>query len=185
MKNHKLLNILYLLLVFCYIGIGIFVLFYSNEQREKNNVILGLLILLSSVPHFFIYVVNGGRKNEKKYPYLAFALLGLTIGIVTICIPTISLAKVCVMWGAFDLCRSSFEICDVIPELKKHEWIELVELVLSLGEIVIAVLLIIDEFEGIRLHLIYFGIVFIVSGVKRIVENFIKDYEIEKSSNNY
>ena len=181
MKKSKQLNILYLCLVFVYIAIGIFVLVFANESREKNNVILGLLILLSSIPHLLIFVLQGGLKNERKYPYLAFAAIGIAIGMVTIFKKTISLDKVCIMWGCFDICRSSFEIADVIPELRKHKWLELIELFISIGEIVIAILLILDEFEGIRLHLIYFGVVFIVSAVKRIVDNLINNLPHEKS----
>ena len=179
-KSRKL-NILYLSLVVFYIAIGIFVLIFSNDYYEKNNLFLGILILLSSIPHLLIFVTQGGLKNDRKYPYLFFSLIGFAIGIVTICEESIPLDKVCVMWGCFDICRSSFEIADVIPELKKHKWLELIELFISLGEIGIAVLLIIDEFEGIKLHLLYFGVVFVISGIKRILDNIIGNVIYGKS----
>ena len=165
-----------------YLAIGVFVLVFANETREKNNVILGILILLSSIPHLLIFVLQGGLKNGRKYSYLFFSIIGICIGLVTIFKTSISLDKVCVMWGCFDICRSSFEIADTIPEIKKHRWLELIELLISIGEIIIAILLIIDEFEGVRLHLIYFGVVFIVSAVKRILDNVIGLLNYEESS---
>ena len=182
MKKSKKLNILYLCLVLLYLAIGVFVLVFANETREKNNVILGVLILLSSIPHLFIFVLQGGLKNNRKYPFLFFSIIGIGIGLVTIFRTSISLDKVCVIWGCFDICRSSFEIADIIPEIKEHKWLELVELLLSTGEIVIAILLIIDEFEGIRLHLIYFGVVFLVSAAKRILDNVIGLLNHEESA---
>ena len=183
MKKSKKLNILYLCLVLLYLAIGIFVLVFANEAREKNNVILGVLILLSSIPHLLIFVLQGGLKNERKYSFLFFSLIGIVIGLVTIFRSSISLDKVCVIWGCFDICRSAFEIADIIPEIKEHKWLELIELLISIGEIAIAILLIIDEFEGIRLHLIYFGVVFIVSAVKRILDNIVGLLNHEESSN--
>lgn len=183
MEKSKKLNILYLLLVVCYIAIGVFVLIFANDAREKNNEILGTLILLSSVPHLLIFVVQGGLKNSRKYPYLAFAIIGIVIGIVAMSKREMQLDKICIMWGVFDICRSSFETADTIPEIKEHKWLEFVELVLSLGEIAIAILLIIDEFEGIKLHLTYFAAVFLISAVKRIADNLIGNLPHEKSSN--
>lgn len=184
MKKSKKLNILYLSLVLLYIAIGIFVLVFANEKREKNNVILGVLILLSSIPHLLIFVTQGGLKNNRKYPFLFFSLIGITIGLVTIFRTSISLDKVCVMWGCFDICRSSFEIADIIPEIKEHKWLEFIELAMSVGEIAIAILLIVDEFEGIRLHLIYFGVVFLVSAGKRILDNVTDLLDYGKSVDN-
>ena len=181
MSKTKKLNILYLILFLIYVSVGTLVLVYSNDSREKNNVILGILILLSTLPHLILFIAQGGFKNERKYPFLMFFAIGVTIGLVTIFKSSIELNKVCVIWGCFDICRSSYEICDVIPELKEHKWLELVEFLLSSGEIVIAILLIIDEFEGIKLHLIYFGIVFIVSAIKRIADNILKSINNEKS----
>ncbi|MCQ2801213.1 MAG: hypothetical protein MJ222_00955 [Bacilli bacterium] len=183
MKKSKKLNILYLCLVLLYLAIGIFVLVFANESREKNNLILGALILLSSIPHLLIFVLQGGLKNSRKYLYLFFSLIGICIGLITIFKTSISLDKVCVMWGCFDICRSSFEIADTLPEIKNHKWLEFIELLISIGEIIIAILLIIDEFEGIRLHLIYFGVVFIISAVKRILDNVIGSLSYEESSN--
>ena len=182
MFKTKKLNILYLILFLIYVSVGTLVLVYSNDSREKNNVILGILILLSTLPHLILFIAQGGFKNERKYPFLMFFAIGVTIGLVTIFKSSIELNKVCVIWGCFDICRSSFEIADIIPDLKKHEWLELIELAISLGEIVFAILLIIDEFEGIRIHLIYFGTTFIVSAVKRIVQSVIEIAEKKKVS---
>lgn len=165
-----------------YIAGGIVVLFLANDAREKNNFLLGTLILVSSIPHLLIFVIQGGLKNDRKYMYLGFAGIGIAIGIVTMFSTHLTLDKVCIMWGTFDICRSTFEIADVIPELKKHKWLELIDLAISLGEIAVAVFLIIEEFSGVKLHLVYFGITFIICGVKRIGENLYHHYSHEKSS---
>ena len=184
MKKFRKINILYLALVVLYLAIGIFVLVFSNESHEKNNTILGVLILLSSIPHLIIFVSQGGLKHGGKYPYLFFSLIGIGVGLAAIIDKNISLDKICVIWGCFDICRASFEISDIIPEIKEHKWLELIELVISVGEIVIAVLLIIDEFEGIRVHLLYFGIVFIVSAVKRVLDYLMSYIDHAKSIDN-
>ena len=181
MKKNRKINILYLALVVLYLAIGVFVLVFSNEGHEKNNTILGVL---SSIPHLLIFVLQGGLKSGGKYPYLFFSLIGISVGLAAIIDKSISLDKICVIWGCFDICRASFEISDAITEIKEHKWLELIELVISVGEIVIAVLLIIDEFEGIRVHLLYFGVVFIVSAVKRILNYVMSHIDYAKSIDN-
>lgn len=184
MKKSKVLNILYLGLVLLYMAIGVFVLIYANEQREKNNILLGLFILLSSLPSLLVFFTNGGFKNEHKYSSLAFAIIGISIGVVTIVKKDISLDKVCVIWGCFDICRASLEIAEILPELREHKWLELVDLAIAIGEIVIAVMLIIREFEDVNVHLLYFGVTFIIAGAKRIIDLIIEHAEEKKSTSN-
>lgn len=182
MSKIKKVNILYLMLFLVYVCVGTLVLVYANDAREKNNVILGVLILLSSLPHVLLFILHGGFKNERKYPFLMFCIIGITIGLVAIFNNSFDLNKICVIWGCFDICRSSFEIADIIPELRRYKWLELIELIISLGEIIFAILLILDEFDGIRIHLIYFGVTFIVSAVKRLVQNIVEFLQNKKVS---
>lgn len=182
MKKNKILNILYLVVILLYMAIGVFVLIYANEQREKNNVLLGLFILLSSLPALVAFFARGEYKNNHKYVNLAFAIIGISIGIVAMCNKEISLNKICIIWGCFDICRAALEISSIIPELKEHKWLELIDLFIAIGEIVIAIMLIKREFEDVKVHLIYFGITFIVAATKRIVDLFIERVENAKSS---
>ena len=55
-------------------AIGVFVLIYADEQREKNNILLGLFILLSSVPPLLAFFTNGGFKINEDYT--AYTYLG-------------------------------------------------------------------------------------------------------------
>lgn len=176
-KKLKFLNIIYLLLILFYITTGIIVLIYANKSYEKNSVLLGVLIVLSSIPSLLSVVTQGKIKEPSSLLSIAFGLIGIAIGIVAAIKTDAQIEKICIVWGTFDLCRAAFDICKTIPKLKNHEYFELVELVLAIGEIAIAVLLVLDGFKGINLHLYYFGITFVVIGTKRFIDYLLRIFK--------
>ena len=179
----KKLNILYLVsLLVVYVAVAAVAIYFgtrSTEVIEENYKIVGGLLLLSSLPHLIIFVKQGGLNNKKKIPYLVFAIVGIALGFVSMYVSSIGLTTVCLIWGIFDICRSSFEIIDVIPELKEKKWLEITEIVASVGEIIIAILLILDRVEGLNLHFYFLGAVFLLYFAKYIVGLFIEKKEAE------
>lgn len=177
----KKVNILYLLsLLFIYVAVAAVAFYFgtrSTEIIEENYKIVGGLLLMSSIPHLIIFVLQDGLNNKKKIPYFVFAVTGIVLGIVGMYVKAIGLTTLCLIWGIFDICRSSFEIIDVIPEIKDKKWLEILEIVASVGEIVIAVFLIMDRVEGLNLHFYFLGSVFLLYFVKYIISIFIDKKE--------
>ena len=179
----KKVNILYLVsLLVVYVAVAALAIYFgtrSTEVIEENYKIVGGLLLMSSVPHLIIFELKGGFQKKKVIPYFVLSVVGIILGFVGMYVTAIGLPTLCLIWGIFDICRSSYEIYDVIPEIKEKKWIEITEIVASVGEIVIAILLILDRVEGLNLHFYFLGAVFLLYFAKYIVAHFIEKKEAE------
>ena len=156
------------------IAITIFVLL-NNKEFLENHVYLGLLVLGGSLPHLLIYFITGGYKSTSKTCLLVVGIIGFALGFVFVYSETMTLEEICLYWGILDIVRGAIEIGDTIPHVA-HNKLELLEIGISIGDIVLGILLCIHLHHGIKLHLIYFGIAFILYAVKMIIE-----YAIEKA----
>lgn len=174
MKKKKItkLNILYLLLFIVYFGAAltaIILAYYSENTFLKKAEMIGGLVLISSIPHIFIFFIRGGFKNSRVIPYFAFAIIGIGFGTCTMFITDIRIDTICAFWGALDICRSIYELFDVVPRLKNREWLKATEIIVAFVEIIIGVLLIINRFDGILTHVKFMGFSFIVLLINEII----------------
>lgn len=174
MKKNKitLKQVGYLGLLVFYICVGIFVILYAALPTDYNSKIMGLMVLLSSIVHILLYFLTEGYKRPEKGFFLVIGIIAFSLGIVFLTTKVMTIPEICLYWGILDIVRSSLEIKDVIPELKENK-IEIVELVISFGDIVLGILLCVHLEEGIQLHLYYFGAAFILSAIKYILHGLI------------
>ena len=177
-KKFKIERIIYIFSIVYYLAIGIFVFIIFNQNFAENVNFLGTLIILSSVPHLLIYFID-----RRRLTYLIIGLVGLAFGILFIATEQFDPDQVCMVWGCIDICRGSTEIISIVPHLRKHK-IEWIEIAISLGDIIIGTLLIIHMAGGIKLHLIYLAIEFVISGGKNIFEFVYERFHHEGSNNN-
>ena len=126
-----------------YVSFGVFTLVFALGPMEYSTLFCGLLILLSSIVHVFLYFFYEGYKRNEKGFYLVLGLIGVALGIIFMCNQKADIQTVCTVWGVFDIIRASVEIKESIPEIKKSK-LEIIEIVISLGEIVLGILLCIE-----------------------------------------
>lgn len=148
---------------------GVVVFIFALQEFEIKPIILELLILLGCAPHFLLFI-----SNYRRPIYLIIGLVPFVISIVAMATNCFDVDQICVIWGAIDICRGITEIYDSAPKLRKNK-MELIDIAVSLGDIVIGVLLCIHVSHGLKLHLIYFAIAFLIIAIKNIVELFIID----------
>ena len=129
---------------------------------------MGIAMLLSGVPHIFIYIIQQGYKNFFKSSFFEFGLVAMCFGIVFMT-GQLTIELICIMWGAFDIIRGAFELKDIIPEVKKSK-LEIIELFAVIGDIVLGILLCAHMVHGIPLHLIYMGLSYFLIAVKKVLE---------------
>ena len=178
-KKNLFTNIVYSFSIIFYLVIGVGVLTISHFDFSERIPLLSALILLSSVPHILIYAANREKKS-----YLIIGLVGTAFGILFLSTDLFDADEICMIWGVIDICRGLTEIINLAPTVRKHK-IELIEIAISLGDIVVGILLCIHLTHGTKLHLIYLGIAFLITAVKNITEYvFIKRKEKNESSDN-
>lgn len=176
----KLAKIISLILVVFYVAIGILAIVLSTRDLSDRNSVLAILIMLSSVPHIAIYIMHPERKS-----FLIIGLVGTAFGILILTnINMFTDDQICMIWGCIDICRGLTEIIIVAPHVKKNK-LELIEIAVSTGDIVIGVLLCIHMLHGIRLHLIYLSIVFFISAIKNVYDFFMeRKINAQRTDNN-
>ena len=180
MKNKKDLfsTIVYFFSIVFYVVIGVFAIIIAHQTIPDKTALLSTLIILSSIPHFLIFLTDRSRIS-----YLIIGFVGVAFGILFLTTEIFSDDQICMIWGVIDICRGLTEIVSIAPHIK-HNKIELIEIAISLGDIVIGVLLCIHMSEGLKLHLTYLGIAFLISAVKDAVQ-YIVAKKNEKGSNNH
>ena len=182
-KKNLFVNIIYSFSVIFYVVIGIGVLTIASYDFSERTILLSVLILLSSIPHFLLFCIN------KNYSYLVIGLVGLAFSVLFLTVHETGLFTadhICMIWGVIDICRGITEIVNTLPKVKKHK-IELIEIGVSLGDIVIGTLLVIHMSDGTKLHLIYLAIAFFIIAAKTVFEYLSekgKRKENEGSNNN-
>ena len=176
MSKSKKVNILYLSLLFFYFAtaaVAFSFAFLSQEVIFENGRVVGALLALSSVPYLFVYAIAQDFKSNRKAMYAAFGIIGIVLGITCFFLeqPNIEvLNTICMIRGIFDIVRLTIILADIIPSIFERKWIEIIELLVSIGETIIAVFLIIDGFEGVRTHFFYMGCAFVILLFKGILE---------------
>lgn len=183
----KKVNILYLSLLFIYAAVAVVAFVFASLSQEtifNNGAIVGALLALSSVPYLFIFVIQDGFNNPKKSVYAAFGIIGVVLGVTCFFLESnnlLVLNTICTIRGIFDIVRLTIVLTDIIPTIFcEKKKIEIVELLVSIGETIIAVFLIIDGFDGVRTHFFYMGCAFVVLFVKWLS---VRLYEISKEKN--
>ena len=176
--SKRIAKIIYIFSIIFYLTIGIIAFVFAKPENGENVKFLGTLILLSSVPHLLIYIID-----RNKQTYLIIGLVGVVFGVTILATDVFSQDVVCMVWGAIDICRGTTEIISVVPNVRKNK-LELIEILVSVGDIVIGILLCVHMSGGIVLHLIYLGIEFIISGAKNIVDYFVERKKHVKGTNN-
>ena len=169
----KVRNILFYVLLLVYLGVGIYTIVISNQVNGTYPWRCGLLIMLSSIVHILLYIVKQGYKYKEKGFFLVIGLIGLALGIIFLVNKKADIYTICLYWGLLDIVRGSLEIKDIIPELKNNK-LEIVELVISIGDIVLGILLCLRQESGLQVHVIYIGASFILTCIKLIVDEIIQ-----------
>lgn len=163
-QDSKFVKIVNIASTIFHILFGIIIFIIAFQHYEVTQLILGMLILIGCIPHFLLYCVDRSKKG-----YLLLGTIGVAVALIAIIFKQFELTHIFIMWGVLDVCRGATEIFDSLPKVKTRK-LEIIELLVSTGDIIIGILLCIHLEEGLKLHLIYFGVSFILIGLKYIIE---------------
>ena len=166
-KSKEFTRVLTIISILFHLLVGIIVFIIAFQQFEVTPLILGLLIAVGSLPHIMLFA-----RDVRKHSFLVIGLVALIFAIIAMASDLFSVNQVCVIWGAIDIARGVTEIIDSAPKIRKEK-LELIEIAVSLGDIVIGILLCLHMEEGLQLHLIYFGIAFVIISIRYLVGLFL------------
>lgn len=172
MKNNEALyqrNIIYLVTIITYLICGIVVLLCKNHIFDDGDFLIGILVLISAVPHFFIFVKKGMFKSLLNIAFLTTAIISIVFGVVFMSVSKLTIDQCCLMWGILGIVQAIIELNSAGYEVKRNKF-ELIEIAVSTGDIVVGILLCIHLKNGIKMHIIYFGITFLLMATKQFLD---------------
>lgn len=173
MKDNKLVKTILIANIAIHIIVGILLIIFSNESFERNNYFIGGVLIVTGLPHIFIYLIGEGYKKFVKQPYLVFSFVSIVLGIVIMLCNELLPQHIYLIWGILDIVRSSYEIFDGIRELKESK-LEIAEILAGLSDMILGFLLCFEKEEGVKLHIIIMGVGLIVVGIRFLIELIIK-----------
>lgn len=171
--NNKLLKTILIANISVHIIVGILLIVFSNEAFERNNYFIGGVLIVTGLPHIFIYLVGGGYKKFIKQPYLIFSFVSIVLGIVIMICDELLPEHIYIIWGVHDIIRSGYEIFDGIRELKESK-LEIIEILAGLSDMILGFLLCFEQEQGVKVHIIIMGVGLIVVGVRYLIEFIVK-----------
>lgn len=178
-KNHIVLKIFKSIFALYYLAIAIIIfIFLNNPNFVNTHSYFASLVLAGSIPHLVIYFMNNGFRSAQKSGFLIVGIVGVALGFIFEFSETMTINQICMYWGILDICRGAIEISDTLPHLK-HNKLEIIELVVSTGDIALGILLCIHLEEGIKLHLTYFAIAFVLYAVKMVIEYIFQKIKVQ------
>lgn len=171
--------ILSISLIVVYLSIAVIAFSFANLSREEifdKGYIVGFLLALSSIPYLFIYLIEDGFHKPQKAVYGAFGIIGIAIGLTSFFLEKKDMATlntICMIRGIFDIIRLTDALTDIIPMISvEKRKLEIIDFLVSIGEAIIGVLLIIDGFEGLQFHFFFMGCASSILLVKCVIELF-------------
>lgn len=166
MKVLKVINqILAILAPIVYLVVGIVVIVtcvVADEQKAFNSTFLGVVLLVTNAHSFINYFTTKEYKKESN-TNMAISLIGIALGFVFL-FSKMQLSFLCFLWGLLEIIKGSFDVQKSFHEIKKDKK-EIARLVIALAEITFGALLCIHVEEGLKEHLIFLGITFILNAI--------------------
>lgn len=168
MKKFKLLaKLISIISPIAFLVLGIVILALTNHnQASLDSIFLGVVLLLSGGTSIITYFAL--KRWKSKSFELAVGCILFALGFVFM-FSNLDIKYLIFLWGLLEIIKSSFEIQINLKEIKDNK-LSILNVILSIAEVVFGVLLCVHIEEGIKLHLIFLGISFIITAI---------DYELE------
>ena len=107
----KILTV-FLLTLITFVGIGAAFLYYGFSHTSFDSLLIGILLVVSSIPSILLYFLLNSYKSPRKMPYVVLSVSLFTCGLVFIVAPEISLDHASLLWGILDILISAFIVID-------------------------------------------------------------------------
>lgn len=159
-----------------FIIIGIINIIFANRLRQKLPIIIGTISVVISITSL---IRNIKQKEYMKIGNMKISrnLIALILGIIILLKKDNAIPLITIIWGITELQRGCRGL-NKIAYNKAHKKSFILELIHSLFQIVIAILLILNPFEHLDEHLRLLGIEMVISSFKLLLTN--KDKIVHK-----
>jgi uncharacterized membrane protein HdeD (DUF308 family) len=151
--------------------LGLLMLFFSNLATQIVVALAGIAIILLSA----IFIVEGLCIDAEGWPrwvFLAFGILGLVLGVLSIAIPSILILSTGVILGIFIIIYGIGELAIGAGIVFVETMVRMVFIMLGIFSIIVGFFLVINPTIGLDIFVRFFGLYLLVQGLIRIAHGF-------------
>lgn len=164
-----------------YIILGVLVFVFREHHINNLRFFIGFLIILYGLDGF-VFSILFSRKNILHESKTYLAGVELLFGIILVSVP-VAFEYVCVLWATWSIVRESYEIKEIVTELKAVTP-KILSGIESIVVIVLSVMLICDPGEHHAMtHLYLLIIELVLSPFIPLLDNSITFYKNQKKEN--
>lgn len=164
MKQSKLLSrILEIASILTYLVAGIVVIALSHDSSNYDKSLLGWVLIATSLCRIFVALMEG-EFTEKVYE-LILPLINFGFGFVVL-FSSLDIQSICLFWGLLEICSSSVELVMAFKIIRMN-LIYILNVLINVVEFVFGILLCVHLDEGITIHLIITGALFLAFAIEQ------------------
>ena len=168
MKEHKWHLIVSVIGLVYYTFVATILLAFFIAQYDLTALFLTIIMLLSAIPDFVVYILFKQYKNLKKIGHIIWSTSVIIICTVLFFLKDdIDISIVCIIWGSVDIVRGLDELYTIFFD-GKFEKKEIPFLVLSVIDVVLGIILIIKMEDGLTVHLIAATVSVFVYAIRQV-----------------
>ena len=145
---------------------GIIIIIFFRDGVTFDNQIIGWVLIVTSLIRITRALIEKGTIEERPYE-LAIPLIHLGFGFVAL-FSHLPMTDIVVYWGLIEIASSSIEMIMALRIVKKRI-LNILNVLINVVEFVFGILLCVHLEEGISIHLIITGSLFIAIALEEII----------------
>ena len=177
MKRRSFLHIaLELLVLLGFLVLGVTILTFSFQKVPFDRIFVGILVSATGMLELIDFITWKYATKMRSLQMFVSAILSVVLGLLIIFIK-METNVFCYIWGGFSIAFALVKIATGTVNLAYQPLVNSVRIILSIIEIVFAILLMVRTDKAINSHILYLGIAFIVEAVTLFIEFMIHRYQ--------
>ena len=145
---------------------GALLVAFAPHLDDFFHIIIGSTLCLLSSVSLFWGISHGNCKCHEDFTVTKNSIL-LAIGIIILASPHSQLIT-CVIWGIYSIFKSANELQSIVHAFYLRKY-RILRLSLTIAEMALGILLLLELTDGIGHHIVFLGVTFIVQGINYII----------------
>lgn len=141
---------------------GALLVVFSSHLDDFFHIIIGITLCALSSFSLFVGISHGNCKKDSDSTVTKNSVL-LAIGVIILASPHSQLIT-CVIWGVYSIFKSAAELQSIVHAFYLRKY-RILRLSLTIAEMVLGILLLLELTDGIGHHIVFLGITFVVQGI--------------------
>lgn len=175
-KRSVLHIILELIVIFGYLVLGITILTFSFQDVPFDRIFIGVLISATGMLELTNFFTWKYATKMRSMPLFVAAIMSVVLGFIIILF-RMETKVLCYIWGGFSIAFALARIFTGAINLVYQPLMNSIKIVLSITEIIFAILLMVQQGRIINSFIVFLGIAYVINASTLFIEFMIHRYQ--------